>query len=160
MQKLSFYDQKNEIFRLQTNAWYKGDKNEVKGEKVYYDKKTEKFSVSGRSVVSDPPTIIEADSLDYNKSIQYGKADGHVIWRDTAARTSIMADHVLYKGEQSFMKATNDKGRPLFTTEVDGDTLFKGRYFKIFQNYKRKTHPAGQECCQKIIQNGKEHGHR
>ena len=137
--KIIFYDQKNEIFRLQTNAWYKGDKNEVKGEKVYYDKKTEKFSVSGRSVVSDPPTIIEADSLDYNKSIQYGKADGHVIWRDTAARTSIMADHVLYKGEQSFMKATNDKGRPLFTTEVDGDTLFlKADTLKSFRIIKER----------------------
>ncbi|MBL0101749.1 MAG: hypothetical protein IPP49_18360 [Saprospiraceae bacterium] len=47
--KIIFYDQKNEIFRLQTNAWYKGDKNEVKGEKSITIKKPKSFrSVAGQ----------------------------------------------------------------------------------------------------------------
>ncbi len=122
--KTIFYDKKNEIFRLVKNAIYTGEKNQVKGEIVYYDKKTEKFNVQGRSFVSDPPSIIEADTMDYDKTIKYGKADGNVIWRDTSAKTTIIADHVLYQGDQNFMKATNDKGRPLFISQIDNDSLF------------------------------------
>lgn len=122
--KTIFYDKKNENFRLTKDAYYKGDKNEVKGDQIFYDKITEKFKVSGRSIVIDPPTIIEADTLDYDKTIKYGKADGHVIWRDTSAKTAIFADHLIYNGNDNYMKATNDTLRPMFTTEIDGDTLF------------------------------------
>jgi lipopolysaccharide transport protein LptA len=122
--KTIFYDKQKETFRLTKEAYYKGDKNEVKGDQIFYDKVTEKFKVSGRSIVSDPPTIIEADTLDYDKAIKYGKADGHVIWRDTSAKTSIIADHLVYNGNENFMIATNDTLRPMFTTEIDGDTLF------------------------------------
>ena len=137
--KVIYYDKKNEIFRLTKDAWYKGEKNEVSGEKIFYDKKTEKFNVSGRSKVSDPPSIIEADTLDYDKTIKYGKADGHVVWRDTSAKTAIIADHVLYKGAENYMKATNDTGRPLFTTDIDGDTLFlKADTLKSFRVIKER----------------------
>ncbi|MBK9736493.1 MAG: hypothetical protein IPO92_16650 [Saprospiraceae bacterium] len=119
-----FYDKKSEIFRLTTDAWYKGKTNEVKGEKIFYNKISEKFNVTGRSQISDPPTLIEADTLDYDKAIKFGIANGHVIWRDTAAKTAIYADHVVYRGEENYMKASNDTGRPLFTTEIDNDTLY------------------------------------
>lgn len=122
--KTIFYDKKNDVFRLTTDAYYKGEKNEVTGDKIYFDKKTEKFNVTGRSVVSDAPMLIEADTLDYDKSIKFGIANGHVIWRDTAAKTAIYADHVVYKGEENYMKATNDVGRPMFTTDLEGDTLY------------------------------------
>ena len=118
------YDQKNEVYTLKHQAWYKGESSEVTGDDVYYDKKSEKFLVKGRSRVSDPPSIIEADNLDYSKSAKNGKADGNVVWQDTSARTTIMADHVMYRGQDNFMKAYNDKGRPLFISEVDSDSLF------------------------------------
>jgi lipopolysaccharide transport protein LptA len=122
--KTIFYNKKSETFTLTKDAYYKGGSNEVKGDQIFYDKVTEKFKVSGRSIVSDPPTIIEADTLDYDKTIKYGKADGHVIWRDTSAKTAIYADHLVYNGNENFMVATNDTLRPMFTTELDGDTLF------------------------------------
>jgi lipopolysaccharide export system protein LptA len=122
--RVIFYDKKNEKFILQGDSWYKSSENEVKGEDIVYDKKTEKFNVKGRSFVSDPPFIIEGEQLAYDKSIKYGKADGYVIWKDTSAKTTIKADHVLYKGEENFMKAHNDTGRPLFISEIDKDSLF------------------------------------
>ena len=134
------YDRKNEVYVLKQKAWYKGESNEVTGEDIYFDKKTEKFVVSGRSRVSDPPSIIEADSLDYNKSIKYGKADGNVVWRDTSARTTIIADHVVYRGENNFMKASNDKGRPLFITEIDKDTLYmKADTLRSFRSIRERV---------------------
>jgi lipopolysaccharide transport protein LptA len=137
--KVIYYDKANDIFTLTKDAHYKSEQNEVKGNEVFYDKKTEKFKVTGRSYISDPPSIIEADTLDYNKSIKLGIAHGNVIWRDTSAKTAIHADHVLYRGEENFMKATNDVGRPLFTSEVDGDTLFiKADTLKSFRVIKER----------------------
>ncbi len=119
-----FFDQANETFRLQGEGYYKSKKNEVKGDDIFYNKKTEKFNVKGRSQVSDAPYLIDADTLDYDKALKLGKADGNVIWRDTSAKTAIIADHVLYNGTENLMLAINDIGRPLLTSEIDGDTLF------------------------------------
>jgi lipopolysaccharide export system protein LptA len=122
--KYIFYDRKNDKYVLEGQASFTAPDNAVKGDKVTYDKKSGEMHVAGRSVVSDPPFIIAADTLDYSKTNKYGKADGHVVWRDTAARTAIIADHVVYKGDSQYMKAHNQTGRPLFVSEIDADTLF------------------------------------
>jgi lipopolysaccharide export system protein LptA len=119
-----YYDRKSEEFRLTGDGFYKNEKNEVKGEEVIFNKQSESFSVKGRSYVSDPPTIIEAASIWYDKSLKEGKADGQVVWQDTSAKTTIYADHVVYRGEEKYMKASNDTGRPMFTTLIDQDTLY------------------------------------
>lgn len=119
-----FFDQSNSTFQLSGDGYYKGEKNEVKGEDIFYNKKTEQFNVKGRSQVSDPPFIIEADTLDYDKSVKIAKADGHVIWRDTSAKTAILADHILYEGENNAMVATCENDRPLFISDIEGDSLF------------------------------------
>jgi len=122
--KSIYYDRGKEIYILAGQASYQSPDNAVKGDKVTYEKMTGEMHVSGRSQVSDPPFLIDADTLDYNKSSKFGKADGKVIWRDTSAKTAIIADHVLYRGESKYMKAHNDAGRPLFITEMDTDTMF------------------------------------
>ncbi len=133
------YNQKNSTYTLKKDGFYKSKTNQVKGDDIFYDKKTEKFNVKGRSEVSDPPMIIIADTIDYDKTIQFGKADGNVIWRDTSAKTAIFADHVRYNGSTNIMKASNDQGKPLFTTEMDGDTLFmKADTLKSFRVIKER----------------------
>jgi lipopolysaccharide export system protein LptA len=133
------YNQKNSTYALKKDGFYKSKTNQVKGDDIFYDKKTEKFNVKGRSEVSDPPMIIIADTIDYDKTVQYGKADGKVIWRDTSAKTAIFADHVRYNGSSNIMKASNDEGKPLFTTEMDGDTLFmKADTLKSFRVIKER----------------------
>lgn len=129
-----FYDRKSEAFRLTGDSYYKNETNEVRGNVVHYNKQAESFNVSGRSYISDPPTIIEADEISYDKLLKLGKADCNVIWQDTTAKTTIYADHVEYRGEDKYMRATNEEGRPLFTTLIDQDTLFlKADTLKSFQ---------------------------
>jgi lipopolysaccharide export system protein LptA len=129
-----FYDRKTEEFRLSGDSYYKNDKNEVRGEMVNFSKSTESFRVSGRSYISDPPIIIEADDIFYDKISKTGIADCNVVWKDTTAKTTIYADHVEYRGEDKYMKATNDEGRPLFTTLIDNDTLYlRADTLKSFQ---------------------------
>jgi lipopolysaccharide export system protein LptA len=114
------YDRKNEFYTLKGDAYYKSTKNQVEGPYVEFDKKTEKFKTRGRSTVSDPPMVITADTLDYDKSVKIGVADGGVIWRDTSAKTTIYSDHVRYRGDDNFLLAYNEPGhRPYFTSEVD-----------------------------------------
>jgi lipopolysaccharide export system protein LptA len=152
--KTIFYDKKNEIFRLQKNAVYNGEKNQVKGDVIFYDKKTEKFNVMGRSFVSDPPSLIEADTLDYNKSIKFGKADGKVVWRDTSAKTTVMADHVLYRGEENYMIASNDNGRPLFISEIENDTLFmRADTLRAFRVIKERIILPNKDAARKSQKN-------
>lgn len=119
-----YFNQSLGDFRLTGDGYYKGEKNEVSGEDIFYNKNTAKFKVNGRSRVSDPPFIIEADTLDYDKNAKMAQADGHVIWRDTSTQTAILADHIIYEGEQNKMLATNDKDRPLFISDIEGDSLF------------------------------------
>ncbi len=119
-----YYDKKSELFTLIDDAWYKNKENEVRGKKVSYSKKDEIFKTEGRASVSDPPYIIDADTLDYSKAKKYGEGHGRVIWRDTSAKTTINAEHVFYDESISRMLAFNDSlSRPSFVTDVEGDTL-------------------------------------
>lgn len=118
--KVITYDKKNELYELQDSVYYKSKENEVTGSYVEYNKKTEVFKTKGRATVSDPPMLITADTLDYTKLSKRGIANGQVIWRDTAANTTIYADHVRYRGQENYMLAYNTSDvRPYFTTEID-----------------------------------------
>lgn len=145
--KVILYDRKNEHYELKDSVYYKSKENEVTGAYVEYNKKTEEFKTKGRATVSDPPMIITADTLDYIKTAKTGLANGKVIWQDTAARTTIYADHVRYRGKENFMLAYNDPGeRPYFTTEIDtnlmhmrADTFKSIRIFKFIDSLKTDT---------------------
>jgi len=118
------YFQNEEQFFLDGNVNYRGADNNMQGNRIRYNKKTRSFITSGRSTISDPPMIITSDSLNYSKSEKKGVAHGMVIWKDTAANTIILSDHLYYKGKENYINAYNDTGRPSFITLLDNDTLF------------------------------------
>jgi hypothetical protein len=56
-----------------------------------------------------------------------------------SAKTSIIADHVIYNGVSNNMLAVNDTLRPMFTTEISGDTLFlRADTLKSFRQFKER----------------------
>jgi lipopolysaccharide export system protein LptA len=137
--RVIYYDRKNEDFRLEGDAYYHSAENEVKGKIVFYNKKEEKFKTIGRATVSDPPYLIDADTLDYDKARKYGQGHGDVIWRDTAAKNTIYADHVLYDQSITKMLAYNDIGRPSFENNENNDTLtLKADTLRSFQLIKER----------------------
>lgn len=137
--KVILYDKKNELYELKDSVYYKSKENKVTGSFVEYNKKKEEFKTKGRATVSDPPMIIRADTLDYNKSAKIGLANGKVIWQDTAAGTTIFSDHVRYRGKENYMLAYNDPGeRPYFTTEIDTSLLhMRADTFKSIREFKQ-----------------------
>jgi lipopolysaccharide export system protein LptA len=118
------YDKKNEQFTLIEEAYFKNKENEVNGKKVTYSKKDETFKTEGRALVSDPPYLIEADTLDYIKAQKKGQGHGNVIWRDTSNKSAIHAEHLFFDESQSKMLAYSfGTLRPQFQADIEGDTM-------------------------------------
>jgi lipopolysaccharide export system protein LptA len=124
------YNIDEETAVLTGNAYYKDSTQEASGEKIRYESRTKRFQLLGRGRVSDPPNIIEADSIDFNDELGNGLALGNVILRDTSANFSIHTWRLDYNKQNSFLNAfggfgdSEAEGRPLFKTLIEGDTLY------------------------------------
>ncbi len=139
--QIIIYNEKDQEYRLENNGYYKSKTNEVSGESIFYNKHTEKFKVLGRSKIIDGSIHIKADTLDYDKSRQFGIALGNVIWRDTSAKTVLYADHVTYHGKDNDMLVFNYQDRPMMVFELDGDSLYmKADTFRSNRVIKERVH--------------------
>lgn len=112
------------------NVFYRDSAQTINGAEVYYDRRTQQYQISGRGRVSDPPYIIEADSLAFNNELGNGLALGRVEWRDTAQDYTLLAHRVDYNRATSFVHAYGAfgdeaaAGRPLMLSLMEGDTLY------------------------------------
>ncbi|MBK8556373.1 MAG: hypothetical protein IPL65_11670 [Lewinellaceae bacterium] len=124
------YNSETEVLLLSGDAYYRDSTQEVNGTKIRYDSKEKRFQLLGRGSVSDPPNIIEADSLDFNDQLGNGVALGSVLWRDTSSDFSILAWRMDYNKQSDFINAFGgfgeaaESGRPLLKTLIENDTLF------------------------------------
>ena len=124
------YNTDTEIATLIGNAYYKDSTQEVSGERMKYMSREKRFSLLGRARVSDPPNIIEADSIDFNDELGSGLALGNVIWTDTSADVSIHAWRLDYNKITTFINAFGaygadaENGRPLLKSLIEQDTLY------------------------------------
>lgn len=119
-----YYNKEKESIKLLGSAYYEDKASKAEGENIYYDKEKEAFSFEGGGKIYDGETTLSGLNLDYDKKSGKGRAVGNVIWQDTKAKTSIMCDSLDIRSKESYFKAINFKGKPLFTIELDGDTLF------------------------------------
>jgi len=112
------------------NVLYRDEKQDIRGQEVFYNKRTQTYQLRGRSRVSDPPYIIEADSLVFNNELGNGLALGNVEWRDTTEDYTLLAYRVDYNRTTGFVHAYGAfgpaaaDGRPLMFSLMEGDTLY------------------------------------
>jgi lipopolysaccharide export system protein LptA len=119
------YDESTDVTILSGRANYTDDTQAITGDYIYYDATREIYKTRGRSLVSNPPQLLEADTIDFDETSGMGLASGSVIWRDTSAQLSITCARVDFQQRNDFIRATGGaKGRPLLTSQVEGDTLF------------------------------------
>ena len=124
------YNSLTEVATMIGNAYYKDSTQEITGEKVRYDSRNKFYQLLGRGRVSDPPNIIEADSLDFNDFLGNGFAQGDVIWQDTSSDMTVYAHRLDYNKQTTYLNATggfgvsDSTGRPMMKTLVDNDTLY------------------------------------
>lgn len=102
----------------------------INAAEVFYDRRTQQYQLRGRGRISEPPYIIEADSLAFNQELGNGLALGNVEWRDTAQDYTLLAYRADYNRATGFVHAfgaygpMGAAGRPLMLSLVEKDTLY------------------------------------
>lgn len=124
------YNSETEKTLLRGNAHFKDSTREIAGEEIRYDSRNKAYQLTGRGRVSDPPNIIEADSLDFNDVLGNGLALGSVMWQDTSSDYTVFAWRMDYNKQSDYLNAFGGfgekgaAGRPMMKSLIDGDTLF------------------------------------
>ncbi len=116
------YLERQNTTTLTGDATFVDGEQRVSGERITYDGETEVFNSSGRIFITEPPFLLNADSLWYDEITGVAQVKGNVLWRDTLSKRSITAQRLDYRAEGDYVKAYG--GRPVFTTIVEGDSLW------------------------------------
>lgn len=116
------YLEKLNLTTLTGNATFVDGEKRVSGERITYNGETEVFNSSGRIFITEPPFLLNADSLWYDEITGIAQVKGNVLWRDTLSQRSITAERLDYTAEGDYVKAYG--GRPIFSTIVEGDSLW------------------------------------
>ena len=116
------YDERRNSTVLTGEAVIFDGEKRVAGERITYDGATRIFNSGGRIRVSEPPYLLDADSLWFDEVGGLAHVAGDVYWRDTLGQRSIRAAFVDYAQAGDYVLAYG--GRPLFATVVEGDSLF------------------------------------
>jgi lipopolysaccharide export system protein LptA len=124
------YNSETEKTTLRGNAYFRDSTRDIRGEEIKYDSRNKIYQLTGRGWVSDPPNIIEADSLDFNDVLGNGVALGSVIWQDTSSDYTVLSWRMDYNKQSQYLNAFGGfgqqgaAGRPMMKSLIDGDTLF------------------------------------
>jgi lipopolysaccharide export system protein LptA len=94
----------------------------VKTKDGYYDTKNKKTYFGQRTEIQDGSTFITADEMASDDSTGFGEARGKVIYRDTAQKVTILANHLNSNRKNNSFLATE---KPVMILEQEeGDSLF------------------------------------
>ena len=137
------YFRREERFRLEGNAFLRDSTQNVRGDTIAYDQRTDQLDVAGgRPMINAPPMIIEAERVTTDPVTGARRAEGQVYWQDTSANLAIVTESAIYNDETGYLQATGGAGpdfvagllglppdptlgdRPLLISELDGDTLW------------------------------------
>lgn len=93
----------------------------VKTKDGYYDTKNKKTYFGKRTEIWDGSIYIIADQIASDDSTGFGEARGKVIFRDTAQKVTIFANHLNSNRKNNSFLATE---KPVMIIEQEGDSLF------------------------------------
>ena len=124
------YNANDEKTLLRGNAHFRDSTRDIQGAEIRYDTRNKTYQLTGRGRVSDPPNIIEADSLDFNDVLGNGLALGSVIWQDTSSDYTVLSWRMDYNKTSQYLNAFGGfgekgaGGRPMMKSLIDRDTMF------------------------------------
>jgi lipopolysaccharide export system protein LptA len=123
------YNTDTEQTMLRGNAHFQDSTRDISGAEIRYDSRQKTYQLVGRGRVSEPPNIIEADSLNFNDLLGGGLALGDVVWQDTASDYTVLAWRMDYNKTSEYLHAfggfgSGAGGRPMMKSLVDRDTLY------------------------------------
>ncbi|HJW28526.1 MAG TPA: OstA-like protein, partial [Saprospiraceae bacterium] len=121
--QLRYSEKTGETWIKGVPAIYSDSTRKILSPEIFYNEKTKQVSTIGAGVIADGNQVTKADQFKYDDVTGRGKAEGHVMWSDTASHYGIHADAIDYSKKDEYVLAYG-KTRPLFFTVVEGDTLF------------------------------------
>ncbi len=116
------YSRKTEESQLLGNAHFEDEKQNVDSDTIIYSGKTKTYATRGRSKIINEGKILEANFVDFDSKDSVGIAKGNVFWQDTAAKTTLRCDSMVYDQRRDYIKAGG--GRPTLTSLIGEDTLW------------------------------------
>ena len=116
------------------NARFQDSTRNVTADRIEYNRTTEVLKTIGRSRLTEADQVIEADTIDYDQLTGLGFARGHVVFQDTAAKTTVIAEFARYNKKTEFVKAYGHR-RPLLKSLMDNDTMYLTGDTLVFQTY-------------------------
>ena len=116
------YFERTDRTQLLGDAVFVDGDQRVDGERIDYDGRTQTFASVGRVRISEPPYLLDADSVSFDDSLGLAYVHGDVRWVDTLERRSMVAEDIVYRRDGEYVKAYG--GRPVFAMVVQEDTLF------------------------------------
>lgn len=124
------YNSETEKTILRGSAHFRDSTRDIQGSEIRYDSRNKIYQLTGRGRVSDPPNIIEADSLDFNDVLGNGVALGSVFWQDTSSDYTVLSWRMDYNKKSQYLNAfggfgpVGEAGRPMMKSLIDRDTLY------------------------------------
>jgi lipopolysaccharide export system protein LptA len=117
------YNMETEVARFVTLTTIVSKDRTIVTREGYYDKKKKTAVFSNRSTVVDKDYELTADNMAFDDKTGYGQAQGNAIYRtrDTADRTTVMADDIKFNRNASSFLATRN---PLMILEQNQDSIF------------------------------------
>jgi lipopolysaccharide export system protein LptA len=119
-------------FVVPTEITSDSGRNKINTTNGYYDTKNKRAYFGQRPQIWNGATYIEADEVANDDSAGVGEARGNVIYRDTAQKITILANHMNSNRKENSFLATE---RPVMIIEqeekdslfIAADTLYSGR---------------------------------
>jgi len=121
--EIIYNDKSGDITIIGRGSYVKED-TRIKGPHIFYNKKTEYYKAEGRNKITNDQGILEADTLEYVKDVDWGEALGNVIYRDTVENRTIFTERLYYRDSTEYVRAVVDSLKPLLLLELDDDTLY------------------------------------
>jgi lipopolysaccharide export system protein LptA len=87
----------------------------------YYDMANKKAYFGKRPHIIDSTTILDADEVAFNDTLQESEASGNVVYKDTAQGVTIFSNNLKSKGNESSVLATQ---RPVMVIKQDKDSIY------------------------------------
>jgi lipopolysaccharide export system protein LptA len=117
------YNMETEVARFVSRTTIASKDRTIVTKEGYYDKKKKTAVFSNRSTVVDKDYELTADNMAFDDKTGYGQAQGDAIYRtrDTANRTTVMADDIKFNRNASSFLATRN---PLMILEQNRDSIF------------------------------------
>ncbi len=119
------YHEESDVFYLDGNASYRDDERNIYADRIVYDRNREIYTTEGQSLISEPPTLLQAGKTTYQEETGMAIAYEGVVWQDTSAGLTIVCDQAEYLRDQDYLRASGSREkRPVLIVEMDGDSLF------------------------------------